>query len=181
MKLNEQEKRQLQHQKLGFEPTLFVGVAGVTMAPNRQGWLGLASAFVTSSSTLSVSNGGILLNRDKNNKFDPYAIEIWLATQLEGNLFKAHAPIGFIPRRMCTECGAAFPARFIDAGACPSCGATMVSQAMSWINRFLAMEYIDRGLGFFCSVWWINKAPGTASYGCRLALGLPAIAIRPPA
>jgi hypothetical protein len=173
--MNEQEKQQLMRQKLGFEPNLFCHIAGVTMEPRRQVALERASQLVTASSTLSCLNGGMRLTSDKTNKFDSWAMQVWMATRLVGGQFQSWEEVGFIPRKICLGCHESFAARDFDKLVCPKCG-DVGTHPMRFLNMYIRQNYFDQGKGIFYAAWWINQARDKpSSWGCKLALGLPPV------
>jgi hypothetical protein len=166
------DKEGFKLQKLGFEPTLYVNLAGVVLGgQDRQEVLRLASAFVTSTTTLRQDNDGIRFYRDPKNPYDQFAIQVWLATRMEHGRFTQHTMAGFIPRRVCTNCWKSL---------CPYCHGPLNFQPMSWINQYLCEKYFDVGKNIWYSVWWINQKDPRSNWGCQLGLGLPPIALTPP-
>lgn len=179
--LNENQKESLKLAKLGFNPTLYANVAGVIMGgEDRQDVLRKASVFVTARSTLTHANGGVIMYRDKTNKYDPFAVQIWLATSMRDGKFADHRMAGFMPRRICVNCWKSFGGKHADALQCPYCHGPLNYQLMSWLNKFLCETYFDKGSGIWYSVWWINQADPNSHWGCQLALGLPPVELQPP-
>lgn len=179
--LSHQEKERLKVQKLGFQPTMFVNLAGVVAGgQERQTTLRMASAFVTATTTLTQLNDGVRMYRDAQNQYDPHAVQVWLATAMQEGRMTGHKMAGFIPRRICTNCWKSFGGRHAEALQCPFCHGPLNHQPMSWINRYLCEKYFDVGKNIWYSVWWINQKDPKSSWGCQLALGLPPIELTPP-
>jgi hypothetical protein len=179
--LDENRKEALKLTKLGFQPVIYANVAGVVAGgEDRQDILRQASAFVTARSTLSLWNGGLMLYPDKQNKFDRYAIQVWLATAMVNGRLGSLRLAGFIPRRACTNCWKSFGGKDAEVLQCPYCHGPLNGQPMSWLNKFICENYYDKGLGIWCSVWWINQANPQSYWGCQLALGFPPTEPQPP-
>jgi len=175
------DKEALKLEKLGFEPTVYVNLAGVVLGgQERQEVLRLASVFVTARTTLTQMNDGIRIYRDQKNPYDSHAVQVWLATRKEQGRFTQHRMAGFIPRRLCTNCWKSFGGKHAEALQCPYCHGPLNLQPMSWINKYLCERYFDVGKNIWYSVWWINQKDPKSSWGCQLALGLPPIALTPP-
>lgn len=178
----EQRLKVLRIGKLGFDPALYCNVAGVVAGgAHLQEVLRKASTFVTHRTTLTQQNGGLRLYRDRENKFDEFAVQVWLATSYENQQFTNLQHAGFIPRRVCMHCYKSFGGKHAENINCPYCNGNLSSFPMSWINKYLCQQYFDVGRGVWASVWWINQADPNSNWGCRLGIGLPPTQkLRPP-
>ena len=181
--LSATEKEELKQQKLGFAPTTYCNLAGVVAGGvDRQRVLQQASRFVTASTSLTCFNKGIWLVCTKDNMWDEFAVEVWLATNRVGAQYTGHEKAGFMPRRICTSCQRSWGGQKAEVPSCPYCSAYMRYDTISYLNRFVCQNYLDQGKGIWHSVWWINQGPMSKGgvWGCQIALAFPPMEVKPP-
>lgn len=154
------------------KPRVVFPVAGVTFE-GRQEALASVSAVFTDGVSFSNYNGGLALQQEPENKYDPFAVGIWAASSLLDGQPHGLTQIGYVPKHYCPGCGAFIVVKKRGGGACPTCGMSIAELPESNLNRWIVEKFVHTGKPLACGLDWIGGGRQGTTLGARVGLWWP--------